>query len=388
MISSSAQKFEGFRVFPTAVALILMELVFAILLIGGWIMLKRVAPNVQLNHPSWWPMLLALPVSVGIFTYSYAAKQTWARRLADEGLWETALPNWKPRLMGWKFLIWHFAFAACLLGVMDVKVGARLREVKSEGIDMMLALDVSNSMEAEDLGMSRLVLAKQTIERLINQIEGDRVGLIIFAGDAYVQCPITTDYGALKLFLDGVSPALVPVQGTAVGRAIEVCQNGFDPESPASKIIVILTDGENHEDDAVAAAQTAKEKGTEVHTIGMGTTAGGPIPQYDRYGRQQGFKTDASGNPVVTVLDEGTLMQIAEAGHGTFTRAGKGMVNLNLISDSIHAMEQTEIATLTYTDYIHHFQWFFAAAILFLLLESIIGYGPVSRFSLHHSQNR
>ena len=146
-----------------------------------------------------------------------------------------------------RFFCWRMALAAMLIGVLDLKVGARLKEVKSEGVDLMVALDVSTSMEAEDTGSSRIDLAKQSIQRLVNTLDGDRMGLVIFAGDAFVQCPITTDYGALKLFLDGVTADLVPVQGTAVGRAIEVCTQGFDPESPASKMIVVFTDGENHE---------------------------------------------------------------------------------------------------------------------------------------------
>jgi len=256
---------------------------------------------------------------------------------------------------------------------MDLKVGARLREVKSEGVDIMLALDVSNSMEAEDLGMSRLDLGKRTIERLVGQLDGDRVGLVVFAGDAYVQCPITTDYGAIKLFLNQVSTGLVPVQGTAVGRAMEVCQEGFDTASLASKMIVVLTDGENHEDDAVDIAKQIAGASIEIHTIGMGTVNGGPIPLYDRYGRSNGFKVDQEGQPIVTALDEATLIQIAETGNGTFILAGQGLVNLNPIFDAMRAMDQQEVATLSYTDYTHLFQYFLAAVLLLLLVESIVG---------------
>jgi Ca-activated chloride channel homolog len=353
--------------------LVISELAFWLLAALIVYSLQRIAPNVQWGQLDWWPLLLAIPASVVLFIWSYRIKSRWAQQLADDHLWPTSFPRWKPRLLGWKFVFWRLALASAVFGVMDLKVGARLREVKSEGVDIMLALDVSNSMEAEDLGMSRLQLGKRTIERLVSQLDGDRVGLVVFAGEAYVQCPITTDYGAVKLFLDQVTTGLIPVQGTAVGRALEVCQEGFDAESPASKMIVVFTDGENHEDDAVSMAKKIAQSSIEIHTIGMGTVSGAPIPLYDRYGRPNGFKSDQDGQPIVTVLDEATLIQIAESGQGTFIQAGQGLVNLNPIFDAMRAMEQQEVATLSYTDYTHLFQYFMAATMLLLLIESIIG---------------
>jgi Ca-activated chloride channel homolog len=373
MSRTEDKKFTGFRVFPTGIALVISELAFWLLAALIVYSLQRIAPNVQWGQLDWWPLLLAIPASVVLFIWSYRIKSRWAQQLADDHLWPTSFPRWKPRLLGWKFVFWRLALASAVFGVMDLKVGARLREVKSEGVDIMLALDVSNSMEAEDLGMSRLQLGKRTIERLVSQLDGDRVGLVVFAGEAYVQCPITTDYGAVKLFLDQVTTGLIPVQGTAVGRALEVCQEGFDAESPASKMIVVFTDGENHEDDAVSMAKKIAQSSIEIHTIGMGTVSGAPIPLYDRYGRPNGFKSDQDGQPIVTVLDEATLIQIAESGQGTFIQAGQGLVNLNPIFDAMRAMEQQEVATLSYTDYTHLFQYFMAATMLLLLIESIIG---------------
>jgi Ca-activated chloride channel homolog len=373
MSRTEDKKFTGFRVFPTGIALVISELAFWLLAALIVYSLQRIAPNVQWGQLDWWPLLLAIPASVVLFIWSYRIKSRWAQQLADDHLWPTSFPRWKPRLLGWKFVFWRLALASAVFGVMDLKVGARLREVKSEGVDIMLALDVSNSMEAEDLGMSRLQLGKRTIERLVSQLDGDLVGLVVFAGEAYVQCPITTDYGAVKLFLDQVTTGLIPVQGTAVGRALEVCQEGFDAESPASKMIVVFTDGENHEDDAVSMAKKIAQSSIEIHTIGMGTVSGAPIPLYDRYGRPNGFKSDQDGQPIVTVLDEATLIQIAESGQGTFIQAGQGLVNLNPIFDAMRAMEQQEVATLSYTDYTHLFQYFMAATMLLLLIESIIG---------------
>ncbi|MCH1583646.1 MAG: VWA domain-containing protein [Flavobacteriales bacterium] len=370
--SPNPKQAQGFRVFSTAVSLALAEVIFWIAILSGWYSLRQVAPNVQIEHSDWWPILLLVPVVFGVFVWSLNRKQRLARMLADEQLWPTILPHWRPQLHGWKFFVWRLAFAAVLIGILDIKVGARLKEVKSEGVDVMVALDVSKSMEAEDLGASRLAVAKRSIERLIDQLDGDRIGLVIFGGDAFVQCPITTDYGAAKLFLQGVNTGAIPVQGTAIGRAIEVCSSGFSESSPASKMIVLFTDGESHEDDAVKAATTAAEAGIEVHTIGMGSASGAPIPLYDRYGRPSGFKNDADGNPIVTTLDEATLIETARAGNGSYIQAAGGLVNISPILQAMNGMEQAEVATMSYTDYTHHFHWFFIFAVAMLLLEGLM----------------
>lgn len=373
MSQKEENKTLGFRVFTTSVAIVLSELAFWVLFAIVAFSIQKVAPNVQWDQFHFWPLLIILPSSILLFLWSYSIKNRWAKKIADQHLWPSSFPLWKPRMIGWKYFFWRTALACAIIGLMDLKVGARLREVKSEGVDVMLALDVSNSMEAEDLGMSRLKLGKRSIERLVDQLDGDRIGLVVFAGDAYVQCPITTDYGAIKLFLDQVATGLVPVQGTAVGRALEVCQESFDAESPASKMIIVFTDGENHEDDAVEIASQIAQSSIEIHTIGMGTVSGAPIPLYDRFGRSNGFKSDQEGQPIVTALDEATLIQIAESGKGTFTRAGKGLVNLNPIFDAMRSMQQQEVATLSYTDYTHLYQYFLCATLLLLFTESLIG---------------
>ena len=376
--SSAVSASSRFRVFAQSMGLILAEIGFWLAILLTWYGVQRVAPNVQLEQVDWWGALLLLPASLVFFLLGLRQKQLWAKTLADEELWPRLFPSWRPQLHGWRFFLWRLAFASILIGILDIKVGARLKEVKSEGVDVMIALDVSTSMRAEDTGTSRLDLAKQSVQRIVNELEGDRVGLVIFAGDAFVQCPITTDYGAVKLFLDGVTTDLVPIQGTAVGRAIEVCANGFDQESLASKMIVVLTDGENHEDDAIEMAESIASQGIEVHTIGMGTTSGAPIPLFDRLGRPRGFKQDADGDPVVTALDEATLIQVAEAGNGTYVQAGIGVVNIAPVLSSMAALEQAEVSTVAYTEFDHQFRWFFLVAMVLIVLESILHWPFVS----------
>lgn len=370
---------SAFRTYPIAVALILAELAFWALLIAAWVTVQRVAPNVQLEHETWGWMLASLPVMLVLFLLHLEWKRRAMDRLMDSKLIPDFMPRLRPGRDGWRFLVWRFAMAAVLLGILDPKVGAKLKEITTEGVDVMVALDVSNSMMAEDVGMDRLGLAKRTIERLINQLDGDRMGLVVFAGEAYVQCPITTDYGAMKLFLDQVSCDLVATQGTAIGRAIETCAEAFDEESTASRVILVMTDGENHEDDAEDAAKKARLNGIEVHTMGMGSLEGAPIPLFDRYGHARGFKSDADGKPVVTALNENMLIGIANAGGGTFTLAGKGFVDLNPVRSALDQLEQQEVAQIAYTDFEHRASWFFFAAMVLLFGEAVINSGQTGR---------
>ena len=257
------------------------------------------------------------------------------------------------------------------MGMLAPKTGTRLKEVEANGVDIMIALDVSRSMLAEDLGMSRLDLAKRTIERIVGSLDGDRAGLVVFAGDAYVQAPLTLDLAAVKLFLDAIGPEAIPVQGTAIGAAIEQCVTSFDPESQASKVIMILTDGENHEDDALARADEAAKSGIKVHAAGMASEAGGPIPEFDRYGRQTGYKEDQNGQPVVSTLDERMLVAMVEAGTGTYVRARSGYVDLSPFLDSLENLETGKTTKVAYTDYVHQFPWFFLIGLVLLLIEGL-----------------
>jgi Ca-activated chloride channel family protein len=366
----------SYRTFATAVALLLSELAFWGLVVAAWLAVRSAAPNVVLDRPEWVKFIVLLPLATGIFLWSFHWKSRALKRIGDAHLVSGLLPRLRPRREAWRFVLWRTALACTAIALLDPKLGTRMEEVTSEGIDVVVALDVSNSMRAEDVGMDRLALARMSVKRLLNQLEGDRVGLVVFAGDAYVQCPITTDHAALQLFLDNAVPELIPTQGTAVGTAIDLSVTCFDPESPASKTILVLTDGENHEDDAVAAAEAAAAAGIEVHAIGMGSPAGAPVPDVDRFGRTRGFKTDASGQPVVSALDEAGLIRIADAGNGTFTRAGKGSVDLNPLLEAWSSLNTAERSSVAFTDYIHRFPVFLFIALGLLLLETLLSLAP------------
>ena len=204
--------------------------------------------------------------------------------------------------------------------------------MKREGIDIFLCVDISNSMHAEDIAPNRLERSKQAINKLISKLGGDRIGVIVFAGNAYVQLPITTDYSAAKMFLSTVDTDLIPAQGTEIGRAIDLAIKSFG-ENEHNKAIIIISDGEDHENgDAVKAAQDAAKYGIKIYTIGMGLDEGAPIPLYNQYGKRTGYKKDKEGNVVITKLDDHILRQLAEIGDGIYVRASNSNVGLDKLS--------------------------------------------------------
>ena len=267
-----------------------------------------------------------------------------------------------------KFILLIVGLFFLIVGIVNPQWGSKLQEVKRQGADIMIALDVSNSMKAEDISPNRLERAKQSIAKLLDKLEGDRIGIVVFAGDAYVQLPITTDYAAAKLFLENIDTDIVPTQGTAIGSAIRLCVESFGKDVGKNKAIVIITDGENHEDDANTAAQEAVEQNISVHTIGMGSVQGSPIPIY-KGGVQAGYRKDKEGNTVITKLDEGMLQEIARNGNGAYVRATNSDTGLNAIIDEINKLEKKEFESKMFTDYESYYDLFIAIALLLIVIE-------------------
>jgi Ca-activated chloride channel family protein len=255
-----------------------------------------------------------------------------------------------------------------ILALANPQIGTKLEEVKREGVDIMIALDVSNSMTAEDIKPSRLESAKQEISRMIDKLQNDRIGMVVFAGDSYLQLPLTTDYPAARLLLSTIDVDIVPVPGTAIGSAIRLAKKSFAAGEQKHKVIVLITDGENHEDDAIAAAKEAHDEGVVIHTIGMGLPDGAPIPVYQNQ-NIVGYKKDNEGATVVTKLDQQALVQIAEAGGGKFIRASNQQNELDAILREIESMEKKEFGAKIVTEYEDRFQYCLALALLLLLME-------------------
>ena len=263
-----------------------------------------------------------------------------------------------------------FVFYAVMLRFRKRRIrrfGAKLKEHQTKGVEIMLALDVSNSMLAEDYSPDRLERAKLAISKLVDRLRDDRIGLIVFAGSSFVQLPITTDYVSAKMFLNSISTESVPVQGTAIGDAINTAIRSFSVQSEKSRAIIVITDGENHEDDPVAAARQAAEMGIRVFTVGVGSAEGEPIPMNGE------LLKDKNGEIVVTRLDEEMLRKIADAGGGLYVRAENSEFGLNPIIDNIKKMDEEAFSSVVFEEFDEQYMYFFAIALVFFVIEMLIG---------------
>lgn len=287
------------------------------------------------------------------------------------GLQDDMIPKFSSFRTGLKASLITASLVFLSIAVADPQIGTKYEEVKREGFDVMIALDVSNSMMAEDLAPNRLARSKQAISKLIDRLKNDRIGVIVFAGEAFVQLPLTTDHSAAKLFLSSIDTDIIPNQGTAIGAAIELAAQSFDEQNQKNRAIIIISDGENHEDDAMEQATVAAEAGMTVHTIGIGSTDGAPIPLYQR-GRKLGYRKDKEGNTVISKLNDVMLQQVAGAGDGSYIRANSTKVGLNALFDELEKMERTEYGSKMFTSYEDRFQIFLAIALALLFIELLI----------------
>lgn len=315
-----------------------------------------------------------IPIFIGIYIwYIYSSKKN-LKKLGDTGLISQLAPNVSKAKKTTKFILFLLAFSLLILGLCNLQTGSKMREVKREGADIMICLDVSNSMLAQDLSPNRLERAKIAIERMIDKLEGDRLGIVIFAGEAYVQLPITTDYSSAKLFLESINTKIVPVQGTNIADAINKSVESFGKDDGKNKAIVIITDGENNEEanaSAIDAAEEAAKKGIVINTIGVGSESGVPIPNMID-GIVSGYKKDKSGNTIVSKLDSKILQNIAAETNGVYVQASSTDVGLDAIMAKIGELDKKQMESKMFTDYEDQFQWFLGAALLLLVFESLI----------------
>ncbi|MBL7893039.1 MAG: VWA domain-containing protein [Bacteroidia bacterium] len=314
---------------------------------------------------------LLIPVFVLLFILMKQWRKKAIRSLGDTEVVRQLMPDVSTAKPVLKFIFLLLAMSLIILGIVNPQIGSKLQEVKRKGADVMIALDVSNSMKAEDLSPNRLQRAKLAISKLIDKLEGDRIGIVVFGGEAYVQLPITTDYAAAKLFLETIDTDIIPTQGTAIGAAVRLSMESFGQDVGKNKAIIVITDGENHEDDAVKAVEEAADRGISVNTIGMGSPSGSPIPVY-RNGTQVGFKKDKEGNTVITKLNEQMLQELASAGNGAYVHASNSETGLNAILDEVNKLEKKNYESKMYSDYDDKFYYFLAPALLLIILELLI----------------
>ncbi len=316
-------------------------------------------------NPEYLYLLLLLPAVWILYFYGQWRNRRHMARMGRADVLQGLMPDVSRYKPGVKFFLQQLALLVLVFLVARPQMGAKLETVKRQGVEIMIALDVSNSMLAQDITPSRLERSKMMLSRLLDDLDDDKVGLIVFAGDAYVQLPITTDFVSAKMFLSNISPSMVPTQGTAIGSAIRLAMNSFTPDETADKAIIVITDGENHEDDAVAMAQEAAKRGIKVDVIGIGSPKGAPIPMNDQEGN---FRKDRDGNVVITKLNEQMGQEIARAGEGLYVTADNTNGALRALLNEVEKMKKSEVESKVYSAYDEQFPllaWIALALLLF-----------------------
>ena len=317
-------------------------------------------------NPEYLYLLLIIPILLGLFIWANKKQQKNLQLFGNPKLLMPLMPNVSYVRPQVKFYLMLIALTLIIFTASRPQFGAKLSTVKKQGIEAMIVLDVSNSMLAQDVQPNRLESSKMILSKLIDNMSDDKIGLIVFAGDAFTQIPITADYISAKMFLSSISPNMVARQGTAIGTAIDMAIHGFGEENhQIARTIIVITDGENHEDDAIGAAKLASEKGISINVIGMGKSEGAPIP----IPGTMSFRKDKENNVVVSKLNETMCKQIAEAGNGIYVRADNSTVAWKAIEKEINRMSKSDLETKVYSEYDEKFFIFAWIAFFLLLIE-------------------
>ncbi len=320
-------------------------------------------------HPDYLYLLLILPVLFLIYLYFIYKKRKNLKKIGDKALLKLLMPDVSHKRQSLKFWFLFAGITLCVFAIAGPQFGTKLETVKKKGIEVMVCLDVSNSMLSEDISPSRLEKSKQILSKMIDGFGNDKVGLIVFAGDAYIQLPITSDYIAAKMFISSITPQIVSRQGTAIGAAINLATNSFSTSEVSEKTIIVITDGENHEGDAVSEAQASAEKGIKVNVVGIGSPEGAPIPIQPG---TNNFRKDGSGNFVVTSLNEQMCQQIAASGQGVYVRSDNTNIALKTIQTELGKMQKTDLESKVYSEYDERFQVLIWICLFVLILDFFI----------------
>ncbi|MBU0509580.1 VWA domain-containing protein [bacterium] len=327
---------------------------------------------IRFEHPLLLWFLLLVPVWVFAWQWLLGRRKRLAERFVSGRLMDRVAASFSERLPRLKAMLWVLVWSLLIVGAANPQIGTKLEEVKREGIDIILAVDVSSSMQCEDIAPSRLESSKHEILQLLSGLKGDRVGIVAFAGSAIMHCPLTTDYGAVRLLVRVLEPNLVPEPGTALAEAMSLAKRSFNAPDVKSRVLVIITDGEDHEEQAIETAREIAAEGIRIYTIGMGTPQGAPIPLKDERGRDVGFKRDKNGVVVVTRLNEVLMDRVAQAGGGKYLRGTSSGRELGAIWADIGSMEKQEFGKKQFAAFEDRFQYFVLPALLLFLAEFFV----------------
>jgi Ca-activated chloride channel family protein len=322
----------------------------------------------RFEHTWFLATLVALPVLVFLFRHLLSWKKNTLRRIGDEPLIRQLIAGYSPRKFLIKFILVATAFTLTALGVANLQYPKEVEKINRQGIDVIIILDVSKSMLAADIKPNRLEKARQLISKLIDRLQNDRIGLVIFAGRAYLQMPLTTDHAAAKMYVNTASPESVPAQGTVIGESLTLTNNAFGKKEKKYKAAILITDGEDHDDGALAAAEDMKDNGVILHTIGLGSPEGTTIMDPETHES----KRDASGNIVVSTLNEPALRELAKAGLGTYLKGTDTEVAVQHLYSQVNSMEQKSITDQSFISYRSFFEWFLAIALVLLVTDLFV----------------
>ncbi|MAP81568.1 MAG: BatB protein [Aequorivita sp.] len=322
----------------------------------------------QLEQPIYFYILFAIPVIVVVFLLLLVWKKSIQKKFIDKELLKKLSPNRSIFKSVLKILVLCLAIVCMSFALVNPKIGTKLETVKREGVDIVFALDVSKSMLAEDIAPNRLEKSKQLITQIINGLAGDRIGIIGYAGSAFPQVPITSDFSAAKLFLNGMNTNMVSSQGTAITQAIEMAQNFYDDEEQTNRVLFLISDGEDHGGNISSIAKNASEKGIKIFTIGVGTVEGAPIP-IKKNGILQYYKRDQNNEQVITRLGEETLKEIANTANGEYIDGTNTKAVVDRVNAILSGMDKKEFEAKQFTDFKDQFQWFLAGALFLLVLD-------------------
>ena len=317
-------------------------------------------------------LLILIPVIVVFYYAAFKMKRKALERFASSELLQKLAQNTSTGTQIFKVFILIIAFTALIFALARPQIGTKLEKIEREGLDIIVAIDVSESMLAEDITPNRLEKAKHEIASFIDKLEGDRIGIIAFAGEAFVQAPLTLDYGAAKMFLNIINTDLIPTPGTAIGDAIEKSLGAFTTDVRSNKVLILITDGEDHSGEALKYAEESEKQGIIIYTVGIGSVEGVPIPEYDKRGNRTGFKKDRNGEIVISKLDEVTLEKIALQTNGKYYRASPGEEELDSIFDKISGLEKSELESREFTQFEERYQYFLGFALILIIMELII----------------
>ncbi|KPL00494.1 MAG: hypothetical protein AMJ91_04575 [candidate division Zixibacteria bacterium SM23_73_3] len=317
-------------------------------------------------------LLILLPLLLVFYWLAFRMKRRALKRFGNLDLMDKLALSFSPKKQRWKVALLLLAIFFLLFSLAQPQLGTKLTLMKREGVDIVIALDCSLSMMAEDFKPSRLEKAKQEVNGLISRMRGDRVGLVAFAGVAFIQCPLTLDYSAAGMFLDIMDVNLIPQPGTAIGDAIRTSIGAFNQKERKYKVLILLTDGEDHDSDPLGAAEEAASEGIKIYTIGIGSVQGEPIPLKSKRGEVTGYKKDNEGNVVVSRLDETTLQKVALTTGGKYYHATSGEMELDKIYDQISKMERKELEGKLMTLYEDRYQVFLFLSIVCLVVEFLL----------------